>query len=195
MALFADDVAWLCDQLRLVKPVIVGHSMGGCIALELAGRHSTVPSAVVMIDSMIFPPVEYAAGSDQLLTAVASVDYVAVCNGALKSLCLPSDPFGQRMQLTDTLHAPQHVILSSVRNHTTGAEAASACKLPIAYIAGSKPLAMLDEFKRLTPQLQIGTVLGVGHFCTLDAAVQVNAMIEQFIRLVSEPTKTNGSSL
>jgi pimeloyl-ACP methyl ester carboxylesterase len=25
---FADDLAWLCDQLGVVKPVVVGHSMG-----------------------------------------------------------------------------------------------------------------------------------------------------------------------
>jgi pimeloyl-ACP methyl ester carboxylesterase len=35
---FADDLAWLCDQLRVVKPVVMGHSMGGNVAFELAGR-------------------------------------------------------------------------------------------------------------------------------------------------------------
>src|SRR5436853_5160764 len=38
MAAFADDVAWLCGQLGVRKPVLVGHSMGGNIALELAAR-------------------------------------------------------------------------------------------------------------------------------------------------------------
>ena len=32
---FADDLAWLCDQLGVVKPVVVGHSMGGNVAFEL----------------------------------------------------------------------------------------------------------------------------------------------------------------
>ena len=29
MAAFADDLAWLCSELALVKPIVVGHSMGG----------------------------------------------------------------------------------------------------------------------------------------------------------------------
>lgn len=38
MAVFADDLAWLCTELTLIKPMVVGHSMGGNVALELAGR-------------------------------------------------------------------------------------------------------------------------------------------------------------
>src|SRR5262245_45532779 len=33
---FADDLAWLCGELGLYRPVVVGHSMGGQVALELA---------------------------------------------------------------------------------------------------------------------------------------------------------------
>src|SRR5207245_8301950 len=29
VAAFADDVVWLCDALRIERPVLVGHSMGG----------------------------------------------------------------------------------------------------------------------------------------------------------------------
>src|SRR5262245_27678299 len=32
---FADDVAWVCQELGLERPVVIGHSMGGAIALEL----------------------------------------------------------------------------------------------------------------------------------------------------------------
>ena len=35
---FVDDLVWLCGQLELTKPVVIGHSMGGNIALELAAR-------------------------------------------------------------------------------------------------------------------------------------------------------------
>lgn len=35
---FAEDVAWLCRELELERPVIVGHSMGGVIALNVARR-------------------------------------------------------------------------------------------------------------------------------------------------------------
>ena len=50
MATFADDVAWLCNELGLTRPVVVGHSMGGGIALELSARYPDLPSAVVAVD-------------------------------------------------------------------------------------------------------------------------------------------------
>src|SRR5690242_8544380 len=40
---FADDLAWLCERLGVQKPVVIGHSMGGNIALELAARHPDLP--------------------------------------------------------------------------------------------------------------------------------------------------------
>jgi pimeloyl-ACP methyl ester carboxylesterase len=52
---FADDLAWQCRELELVKPIVVGHSMGGTIALELAAKHPDLLSAVVLIDSVLFP--------------------------------------------------------------------------------------------------------------------------------------------
>ena len=36
MAMFADDLARLCEKLGLIKPVVICHSMGGTIVLELA---------------------------------------------------------------------------------------------------------------------------------------------------------------
>ena len=55
MAAFADDLAWLCTELALTKPIVVGHSMGGNVALELAARYPEIPVSIVLIDSLILP--------------------------------------------------------------------------------------------------------------------------------------------
>ena len=52
---FADDLAWICGQLRVEKPVVVGHSMGGHVAFELARQHPDLPAAIVAVDSAIIP--------------------------------------------------------------------------------------------------------------------------------------------
>jgi len=44
---FADDVAWLCGELGVAKPIVIGHSMGGMTALEIAARYPELPSAIV----------------------------------------------------------------------------------------------------------------------------------------------------
>ena len=46
----ADDVAALCAEVGIVRPVVVGHSLGGMIAPELAARHPDLPSALVLVD-------------------------------------------------------------------------------------------------------------------------------------------------
>jgi pimeloyl-ACP methyl ester carboxylesterase len=52
---FADDLAWICGQLRVEKPVVVGHSMGGHVAFELTRQHPDLPAAIVAVDSAIIP--------------------------------------------------------------------------------------------------------------------------------------------
>ena len=186
MAAYADDVAWLCERLRLHAPVLVGHSMGGAVALEIAARHPRTAQCVVMIDGLLFPPSQLEAAFQQLIASVAGPDYVAAANGMLASLSLPTDAYGRRVRPSDSLHAPQHVVLSSLRLHTTDyslRSAASACKLPVAYINATKTAADVDELRRLAPQLQVGAVLGAGHFCHVEAPEQVNAMIVRFVQL------------
>lgn len=46
---YADDIAWLCSELAAAKPVIIGHSMGGVIAFEVAARYPGLPGAVVAV--------------------------------------------------------------------------------------------------------------------------------------------------
>ena len=41
MAAFADGLAWLCSELGVIKPIVVGHSMGGNVAL-LDDRYSSL---------------------------------------------------------------------------------------------------------------------------------------------------------
>jgi pimeloyl-ACP methyl ester carboxylesterase len=46
----ADDVAAFCAELGLEKPVLVGHSLGGMIAVELGGKRPSLPRALVLVD-------------------------------------------------------------------------------------------------------------------------------------------------
>ncbi len=59
---FADDVAWMVEQLGLERPALVGHSMGGSVALEAAARHDGLASAVVILESLVVAPPELVAG-------------------------------------------------------------------------------------------------------------------------------------
>jgi pimeloyl-ACP methyl ester carboxylesterase len=184
MSVFADDLAWLCTKLALVKPVMVGHSMGGNVLLELAARYPEIPSSVVMIDSCIFPPQALLDTLQSQTEALNGPHYLAVYQEALSSMCLPTDK--QSPRLIASLQVPQHVLASCLLNHVIDYDAIPAalgCHVPIAYIGAMNPLVDLPRFQSLTPQLVIARTLGSGHFCSIEIPDQINAMIAQFIRV------------
>ena len=125
MAAFADDLVWLCTKLVLTRPVIVGHSMGGNVALELAARYPVIPSSVVMIDSVMLPPQALLDTLYPLIEASRESHYLAAYQQALSALCLPTDK--RSAQLIASLQVRQHVLASAIPNHTTNYDAAAAC--------------------------------------------------------------------
>jgi len=50
---FADDLVWLCRELGLSQSLVVGHSMGGLVALELATHFEDLTAAIVILDSPV----------------------------------------------------------------------------------------------------------------------------------------------
>src|SRR4030095_4948302 len=57
IAAYADDIAYVIEQLGLGKAVAVGHSMGGITVLQLAATHPDRVAAIVMVDPapFVFP--------------------------------------------------------------------------------------------------------------------------------------------
>ena len=193
---FADDIAWQCTQLGLQKPVIIGHSLGGAITLELCGRHPDLASGMIMIDSIVMPPpaLRDAPEIGRLLEGIGGPDYLAVSRAnAWEIGCNYDDPVRRkaiydRYILPPCEKTPQHVAHSTIKNFALNHDpvpAAKACKIPMAYISADVPLVNmardLDHLQRLCPQLAIAKTLLAGHFNTIEVADQVNAMIERFL--------------
>jgi pimeloyl-ACP methyl ester carboxylesterase len=49
-----EGIAEYVQKNKLVKPVIVGHSLGGTLALDLASRYPDLPGRIVIVDSYPF---------------------------------------------------------------------------------------------------------------------------------------------
>ena len=193
---FADDVAWQCNQLGLYRPLVVGHSLGGMIALELAGRYPDLPSGVVMIDTIIFPPLEAVEPAWLLLVQISGPSYLDAARNSALDLFMDhvdlADP-KRKDRLIDQICAahrktPQHVAVSAFLNLLSGHDssaAAQACKAPVAYLSAAAPLIEmardLDRLRALCPQLVVAKTLGAGHFSPLEVPDQINAMIARFL--------------
>ena len=53
MSELTQDVAFVSSQLRLDRPVVVGHSWGATVALEVVGTHPGLASGLVFIDGPV----------------------------------------------------------------------------------------------------------------------------------------------
>ncbi|WP_245430211.1 MULTISPECIES: alpha/beta hydrolase [Mesorhizobium] len=193
---FADDVAWQCAELKLEKPLIIGHSMGGSVALDLCGRHPDQVSGLVMIDSIVTPGSALRESADvgRLLDEISGPNYRAVLRKNALSMAVDYDDIARRESIHNIYiqpsceKTPQHVAYSAMRNYILyydASPAASRCKVPMAYISADVPLVNatrdLDWLKARCSQLILAKTLLAGHFNTIEVADQVNAMLDRFL--------------
>jgi pimeloyl-ACP methyl ester carboxylesterase len=201
MAGFADDIAWQCARLALQRPVVIGHSLGGAIALEMCGRHPELASGLIMIDSIVMGRKELRESLEVslLLQGIGGPDYLAVSRANAWEIGRDYDDPARRQTIFEEYilppceNTPQHVAFSALRNvlDHESTKAAEACRIPMAYISADVPLVNmardLDRLKELCPQLVVAKTMLAGHFNTIEVADQVNAMIERFLAVGMRP--------
>jgi pimeloyl-ACP methyl ester carboxylesterase len=185
---FADDVAALCRELRLERPAIVGHSMGGAIALAVAARHPSLVRAIALCDPAVFFPQFMKDAIGPFLQGLASPDYQNVAAAFIEQrLFAPGDDAARRLRITaEMCQTPQHVMSSAFENLIAFdcETAARACKVPVLLIDAEAPIPERARFREACPQLVMAQTAGAGHFHQLEVPEQVNAMLERFLYTV-----------
>jgi pimeloyl-ACP methyl ester carboxylesterase len=183
---FADDLASFCAHLKITKPVIIGHSLGGMIAVEVAARYPSLPRALVLVDPGPIAPLP---------------DTVKVYDAAADQLEGPSGEEVRRLwaedmgahdpelarQIADLMCATPIAVAAAVirsLNDWNGTGALALCTVPTLLLNASlsnQPEAV--RLKAIKPDLFIGVTVGAGHFHQLEVPEQVNPMIERFLEL------------
>lgn len=180
-----DDLVWLCERLGLARPVVIGHSLGGVLALALASRHPALPGAVVALDSPIFPPPERAALMRGLFARLRGPAYREELRRYFEAFFLPTgDPARRAWVMDQIVKAPPHAVVPTWEGVVLGLDAAAAvatCAVPLLYVDAGTPNADLARLAELCPNLTLGRTVGAGHFHGLEVPDQVNAMIERFL--------------
>ena len=189
---FAEDIHWLCARQQIDRPVIVGQSMGGNTALELAARYPDFAAGLVLLDSGVLFPASAAAVFAGYLEGLKSLDFEAEVRRIVADSCLPTDACRAHVDQT-FLATPQHVLVSTFESlfpwdRDRARECAQACRAPVLYIEAAHRLADLDLLARLCPQLLTAKAVGSGHFLSLEVPEQVNPMIERFVALYVHAT-------
>lgn len=121
---FAEDTVWQCRTLGMTRPVVIGHSLGGTVALERSDRNPGLAAGLVMIDTIVLPSRGQSANPEVegMLAGVGGSDYRAVVQEMAWAIGCDHDHPVRRQALFDTiivgrcLRTPQHVAYSALRN-------------------------------------------------------------------------------
>jgi pimeloyl-ACP methyl ester carboxylesterase len=181
---FADDVGWIADQLGVRAAILVGHSMGGSIALALAQARPALARAVALLDpAILFPPaLQEAAG--QLADAFAAPDGMDAVRAFERGQFFGPSSAQALVEhiLDEACRTPQAVVASAMRNLVTfdGATAIASIKVPLMYVAADRQLSDVARLRELAPDAWVGGTVGSGHFHQLEVPEQINAMLARF---------------
>jgi pimeloyl-ACP methyl ester carboxylesterase len=186
MGVFADDLDWMCARLELHRPVVVGHSLGGLVALELAAAYKQRPAAAVLVDSVLLLAGDRVRVVHELVTGLRGPDPKAVLRNYFERFFGPDDdPSRTAWILDEAVRTPPHVT-SSVWEESIGwddAEALRRSRVPLLYLDAGTPNADLAQATTLRPDMIVGKTIGSSHFSPLEVPEQVNAMLARFVAM------------
>ena len=180
------DVAALCERLGLDRPVLVGHSLGGMIGVQLAATRPELVGAVVGVDPGPFDPLpDVHARFLALAEAIEREDGVSARQDYIVAMFLPGDDLEARRHALDVMCAIEPRVAASVLRGVVawdGVAALRTCTVPVlAVLARPAGSNAPERLLAVNPNVSIGVTVGSGHFNQLAVPDQVNAMIERFL--------------
>jgi pimeloyl-ACP methyl ester carboxylesterase len=188
----ADDIARLCEHLELDRPVVVGCSMGGGIAVEFAARHPELVGGIVVLNrSVVANPAQDSTVRKlaEMLRGPAAAEAIEMLVNAQIG---PLDPPGLKEEYRRTALSTSPHVLAAVQEaflDWDGEAALAAVRVPALFTFSRAPVryAHFDRIKELCPQAVIGHTVGAGHFENRSVPDQLNPMIKRFVEVFVTP--------
>ncbi len=197
---FADDVADLCRSLDVSAAFVVGHSMGGVIAVELASRYPDLVKAVATLDSPSIIPGWHDRHTGPYGDGIHGPNYLSVLKGFLDVASSSTDDQERRAASMKAIDAmPRHAIVGTWEaiGDWDPEQALKEVSVPILYLDHGQPDLDYDLLRSFLPQLLTGQTVGAGHKALMEVPDQVNAMLSRFFAnaetLAGEARNSGGS--
>jgi pimeloyl-ACP methyl ester carboxylesterase len=178
-----DDILELMNDLGLDKTTVMGHSMGGKVAMQLALNHSSKVDKLIVVD---IAPKFYPPHHDAVIDAIQSFD-----PGTLKERSEAEDAFARVLgnnysiiqflmkNLTRLPHGgfewkPNMPVIIDAYNHLVeDVTFYQPYYGPTLFVRGENSGYILDEdlghIRELFPNLHLSTIPGAGHWVHADA--------------------------
>ena len=129
VGLFAEDLASTCTQLGIESPVVIGHSLGGLVALDFASAYPDQVAAAVLIDSPLLPGGDRDEVVRALVAGLRAPDPDLALRAYFASLFGPYDDAATRSWILDQAVLTEPHVTSSIWEESLSA---STTKRPCA---------------------------------------------------------------
>lgn len=190
----ADDVVELIESEEVNNPVIIGHSLGGKIAMQLALSYSEKISSLVVVD---MAPKYYAPHQQRIIEALQSVNFhfVKSRSEADKILSEKIHDVSTRQFLLKNLYWREKnkldwkfnlaVIANNIEEIGKEITSINSFTKPTLFIRGEKSNYILDsdfvKIKILFPDAEILTAPNAGHWVHADNLQWMVDSVRNFI--------------
>lgn len=192
LPLMAADVCALLDQLGITQCDLVGHSLGGKVAMQMAMNYPQRVRRLVIVD---IAPVLYARGHDQVFAALQAVELTALSSRRdadammkpfigeeslrqflLKGLYSDATGFHWRFNLSALLSNYE-----ALRDAPKGKPFDGRTLFIKGELSDYIADAHLPAVRTLFPQSELRVVAGAGHWLHGEQPVLFNALVESFL--------------
>ena len=188
----ATDVLAVIDHLELDQVAVVGHSMGGKIAMELC---LTQPERVACAVFADIAPVAYDARHDHILKALTAIDTSTLTSrkDADTELAKNIDTLGVRQFLLKNLRKTGDTYdwrlnlsgITQAYSAITGAVSDGKYGGPVLFIKGGDSDYLLTEHRptinQLFPQAEAKLIEGTGHWLHAEKPQIFNRLVGTFL--------------
>jgi pimeloyl-ACP methyl ester carboxylesterase len=176
---FGADTLAVVAAAGLDRPVFVGHSLGGLVALACAATAGAARAAVLVDPAPILSASARQYFAECADSAEADWDG-SWRTGFVTGLLLPTDTVRREELLMTAFALPPPVAGPALRAIARfDAETLGQVAVPVLVIGARG----IELGLRRHPGLTLGQTVGAGHFPHLEVPDQVNAMIERFLAL------------
>lgn len=185
-AALADDAAFVIARLGLDRPVVLGSSMGGAVALELAAGHPDLVRGLVLLNRPIAANPAMRGRVAALAAKLRGDEADAAVEALVGAQVGELDAPGLRADYLRMAKAvPPWVLASTLEGFADwdGEAALARVTVPTLFTFSHMPgnYAELDRLVQLSPHVVIGHTVGAGHFDHLTVPEQVNPMLRRFL--------------